>query len=214
MRRCFQGRRWRALHGESRGLYARSDSDSSPKTFGSHDDSQANVKSALHKHSHNKRALALCATTQRAPILCLMAEPTSPISSDLDSIASLPSSSASSETMTDTEESERRRRAESDAEREWKESLQQLELLLTMVVVPYLGRYFGRKYAYYCEFSWLRVGFRCRNTVKSVNCRVITDWRASSGWARFMEWKYPVEVVMTSPKIFKAAGAVEAAASL
>lgn len=29
-----------------------------------------------------------------------------------------------------------------------------------------------------------------------------------------MEWNYPVEVVVTSKKTFKAAGAVEAAASL
>ena len=35
-----------------------------------------------------------------------------------------------------------------------------------------------------------------------------------AGWTKFMEWKYPVEVVVTSPKTFKAAGAVEAAASL
>lgn len=41
---------------------------------------------------------------------------------------------------------------ESDAEREWKESLQQLELLLTMVVVPYVGKYFGRKCAYWGKF--------------------------------------------------------------
>ncbi|KAJ9619822.1 hypothetical protein H2203_008093 [Taxawa tesnikishii (nom. ined.)] len=73
--------------------------------------------------------------------------------------------------------------AESDAEREWRESLQQLELLLTMVLVPYLGKYFGRKAAYW-------------------------------GWARFMEWKYPVSVEVTSPGLFKGAGAVEAAASL
>ena len=38
---------------------------------------------------------------------------------------------------------------ESDAEREWKESLQQLELLLSMVIVPYLGKYFGRRFAYW-----------------------------------------------------------------
>lgn len=43
---------------------------------------------------------------------------------------------------------------ESDAEREWKESLQQLELLLTMVVVPYVGKYFGRKCAYWGESFW------------------------------------------------------------
>ena len=39
--------------------------------------------------------------------------------------------------------------SESDAEREWKESLQQLELLLSMVIIPYLGKYFGRKFAYW-----------------------------------------------------------------
>lgn len=72
---------------------------------------------------------------------------------------------------------------ESDAEREWKESMQQLELLLSMVLVPYLGKYFGRKFAYW-------------------------------GWKQFMEWKYPVEVVITSKSTFKAVGAVEAAASL
>lgn len=72
---------------------------------------------------------------------------------------------------------------ESDAEREWRESMQQLELLLSMVLVPYIGKYFGRKFAYY-------------------------------GWAKFMEWKYPVEVVVTSPTTFKAVGAIEAAASL
>ena len=75
-----------------------------------------------------------------------MTEPLSPGSSDLDSVASLPSSSTSSETLTDTDEGRRRT---DDAEREWKESLQQLELLLTMVVVPYLGKYFGRKAAYW-----------------------------------------------------------------
>ena len=34
------------------------------------------------------------------------------------------------------------------------------------------------------------------------------------GWAKFMEWKYPVEIVVTSPKIFKGVGAIEAAAPL
>lgn len=41
----------------------------------------------------------------------------------------------------------------SDAEQEWRESLQQLELLLTMVLVPYLGKYFGRRCAYWGESS-------------------------------------------------------------
>jgi hypothetical protein len=41
---------------------------------------------------------------------------------------------------------------DSDADREWKESLQQLELLLSMVIVPYIGKYFGRKFAYWGMF--------------------------------------------------------------
>ena len=36
----------------------------------------------------------------------------------------------------------------------------------------------------------------------------------TTGWAKFMEWKYPVEVVVTSKKAFRTAGAVEAAATL
>jgi hypothetical protein len=48
----------------------------------------------------------------------------------------------------------------SDAEREWNESLQQVELLLTMVLVPYLGKYFGRKCAYWGRFNddWTKGG--------------------------------------------------------
>lgn len=66
----------------------------------------------------------------------------SPIS-EMDSLPSSPTTSTL-ESSADEEE-------ESDAEREWKESLQQLELLLTMVVVPYVGKYFGRKCAYWGE---------------------------------------------------------------
>lgn len=61
-----------------------------------------------------------------------------------DEIDSLPSSDDSS----DLDDEFR-----SDAQKEWEESLQQLELLLTMVVVPYLGKYFGRKCAYWSEFT-------------------------------------------------------------
>ncbi|KAK4556538.1 hypothetical protein LTR86_006109 [Recurvomyces mirabilis] len=97
----------------------------------------------------------------------------------IEEVDSLPSSDAGSTTSGSPSEDEEY----SDAEREWRESLQQLELLLTMVLVPYLGKYFGRKCAYW-------------------------------GWAKFMEWNYPVSVEITNPTAFKAAGAVEAAASL
>jgi len=65
-------------------------------------------------------------------------------SNDQDDVNSLPSSIVSSDL--DSEE-------ESDAQKEWEASLQQLELLLTMVVVPYLGKYFGRKCAFWSELQ-------------------------------------------------------------
>lgn len=74
-----------------------------------------------------------------------MVEDDSPTTTaDLDSVDSLPDSAESDDIDSEEEDLE-----ETDAEREWKESLQQLELLLTMVVVPYLGKYFGRKCAYW-----------------------------------------------------------------
>lgn len=69
-------------------------------------------------------------------------------SSSQDELDSLPDSADSDSIDSDAEES--------DAEREWKESLGQLELLLTMVIVPYLGKYFGRKCAYWGE--WVNEG--------------------------------------------------------
>ncbi|KAJ5197925.1 uncharacterized protein N7498_007042 [Penicillium cinerascens] len=94
-----------------------------------------------------------------------------------DDIASLPSESTTDsdlETLSDDF---------SDAEAEWRESIEQLELLLSMVLVPFIGKYFGRKCAYW-------------------------------GWTSFMQWKYPVEVVMRNPAAFKAAGIIEAAATI
>jgi hypothetical protein len=90
-----------------------------------------------------------------------MSEPSSsyaniPPASTEDEVDSLPSSSAGSTTsMSPSEEEEL-----SDAEREWNESLQQVELLLTMVLVPYLGKYFGRKCAYWGRFhdDWRKRG--------------------------------------------------------
>ena len=64
-----------------------------------------------------------------------------------DEIDSLPDSETDSDGVTASESDYE----ESDAEKEWKESLQQLELLLSMVIVPYMGKYFGRKFAYWGE---------------------------------------------------------------
>lgn len=72
--------------------------------------------------------------------------PSSQSSSPTSEIDSLPDSAPSDDIDDSASESD------SDAEKEWKESLQQLELILTMVLVPYAGKYFGRKCAYWGEF--------------------------------------------------------------
>ncbi|KAI4125023.1 MAG: hypothetical protein LQ347_005509, partial [Umbilicaria vellea] len=110
-----------------------------------------------------------------------------PESADSSSTDSLPSSPTSGGSGLDSDSDEPRSESlvgeESDAEREWKESLQQLELVLTMVLVPFVGKYLGRRCAYW-------------------------------GWTKFMEWKYPVEIVVTSRRSFRAAGILEAASPL
>jgi hypothetical protein len=63
-------------------------------------------------------------------------------SDELDSLPSISSGILSSETA-----------SESDAQREWETSLEQLSLLLTMVIVPFAGKYFGRKFAYWSVSS-------------------------------------------------------------
>lgn len=47
-----------------------------------------------------------------------------------------------------------------------------------------------------------------------VGCKTKTSTDGCTGWAKFMMWKYPVEIRITNPTSFKVAGAVEAAASL
>lgn len=61
-----------------------------------------------------------------------------------DDVASLPSEpTTDSDFLSDDADSG------SDAEEQWRESLQQLELLLTMVIIPFVGKYIGRKCAYW-----------------------------------------------------------------
>lgn len=60
-----------------------------------------------------------------------------------DDIDSLPSSSTESFESDD----------DFDAQKEWETSLEQLQLLLTMIVVPFVGKYFGRKFAYWSTSS-------------------------------------------------------------
>ncbi|KAL7623178.1 hypothetical protein AAE478_006859 [Parahypoxylon ruwenzoriense] len=60
-----------------------------------------------------------------------------------DDVDSLPSTSTESFTSED----------DYDAQKEWEQSLEQLQLLLTMILVPFAGKYLGRKFAYW---SWAR----------------------------------------------------------
>ena len=68
-------------------------------------------------------------------------------SDELDSLPSSESDSDSDDTISGSDVDE------SDAEREWRESLQQLELLLNMVVVPLVGKMAGRKFAYWGKMT-------------------------------------------------------------
>lgn len=60
-----------------------------------------------------------------------------------DDVDSLPSISSS---ILDSEEDL------SDAQKEWEASLEQLQLLLTMIIMPFAGKFLGRKFAYWSRF--------------------------------------------------------------
>ncbi|WEW59930.1 hypothetical protein PRK78_005412 [Emydomyces testavorans] len=71
-----------------------------------------------------------------------------------EEVASLPSSSASDSSLEEQlsiydDEDDDDDNSESDAEAEWRESMRQLELLVTMVVIPFAGKFLGRKCAYW-----------------------------------------------------------------
>lgn len=70
-------------------------------------------------------------------------------SSENDDVESLPSISSG---ILDSGDE-----AESDAQKEWEASLEQLQLMLTMVIVPFAGKYLGRKFAYWSALSALSI---------------------------------------------------------
>jgi len=93
-------------------------------------------------------------STSDSYVLSDMSPPTD--DDDVDSLPSVSSGVLSSET--DSEDL-------SDAQKEWERSLDQLQLLLTMVLVPFIGKYLGRKFAYWsilsCHPLQLAPGFEC-----------------------------------------------------
>lgn len=69
-----------------------------------------------------------------------------PSPSDRDEVDSLPSISSSALDSDDDVD---------EAQEEWERSLEQLQMLLTMILIPFAGKYFGRKFAYWSEFPRL-----------------------------------------------------------
>ncbi|KAL2109368.1 hypothetical protein VUR80DRAFT_2534 [Thermomyces stellatus] len=67
-----------------------------------------------------------------------------PETSEKDEVDSLPSISSSALDSDDYVD---------EAQEEWERSLEQLQMLLTMILIPFAGKYFGRKFAYW---SWGR----------------------------------------------------------
>ncbi|KAL7285126.1 hypothetical protein PYCCODRAFT_1470199 [Trametes coccinea BRFM310] len=44
------------------------------------------------------------------------------------------------------------------AEQEWQESLQQLQQLVSIVLLPYLGKFLGRRWSYWAYDRYVRLG--------------------------------------------------------
>lgn len=63
------------------------------------------------------------------------------------SVSSLSSSSSSSDDGYDSDEELR------IAQQEWEENLRQLQLLLSVVLLPYVGKWFGRKWAHTSTYA-------------------------------------------------------------
>ena len=74
---------------------------------------------------------------------------------DVDSLASISTDDLSSE-------------GGSDAQREWEASLEQLQLILTMVLIPFAGKYFGRKFAYWS--GWPSQKLRAAISTEEAGC--------------------------------------------
>lgn len=91
-------------------------------------------------------------------------------------VASLPSSSVAASELAELDDglddsSYVSDNSDSDADAEWRESLQQLELMLTLVLVPFFGKFIGRKCAYWgasCYHLACLVGLVCANRVDRV----------------------------------------------
>ncbi|KAH8120439.1 hypothetical protein DFH11DRAFT_1722224 [Phellopilus nigrolimitatus] len=69
-----------------------------------------------------------------------------------DSVSSLDSSPASSDDGYDSDEELR------VAQQEWEENLHQLQLLVSVVLLPYVGKWLGRKWAHSIYARYVQLG--------------------------------------------------------
>jgi hypothetical protein len=120
-------------------------------------------------------------------------------SEEKDEIDSLPSLS------TDDIYSE----ADSDAQAEWDRSMEQLQLMLTMMIIPFVGKFLGRKFAYWSESSPLTHPHPWPPTTW-----LLTMSSFLLGWTRYMGWYHGADVKWTNKAAFNTVGAIEAASSL
>lgn len=95
--------------------------------------------------------------------------------------------------------------------------------LLTGVCSPIF--FLAISFVFFClQFEWFLIGkcgeeFTSSPFLKYCACRCERILANQStylriGWAKYMTWKYPVTVEITSNPAFKGAGAIEAAATL
>ena len=68
---------------------------------------------------------------------------------DSDSASDSSFSSSSSSTSYDSDDSELQELQA--AEREWEENMRQLQLAVSVLIMPTLGKYLGRRWSYFCE---------------------------------------------------------------
>ena len=105
-------------------------------------------------------------------------------SSERDEIDSLPSDSD-----LDSEDYE--------AQQEWERSMQQLQSLLAMVIIPYAGKYFGRQFAFWGKCSRLQKGVNLEaddveqagGDTWSGRTMLISSGRVSGNSGRLVQWR-------------------------
>ncbi|PWW74320.1 hypothetical protein C7212DRAFT_329024 [Tuber magnatum] len=71
---------------------------------------------------------------------------------------------------------------EGDAEAEWQESLQQLELLLGMVLVPFIGKWVGRKCAYIAWSKFMSWMYPVDAVMEKAAPKIMFSVAVSSPW--------------------------------